>query len=810
MSLEKYNKKRDFKQTSEPKGKLAKEGKMRFVVQRHQASHLHYDFRLELDAVLKSWAVPKGPSLNPQQKRLAVMVEDHPVSYIDFAGTIPKGNYGAGEVEVWDNGTFEPVDKNHKKITEAAALKNLKNGELKILMKGKKLQGEFVLVRLKKDEKNWLLIKHKDEFAVNKNYDAETATKENTKTIASIRHGKGNKIKGFIKPMLASLSKQPFNDKDWIYEIKWDGYRAVSEINKKEVKFYSRNGIDFKDRFPVIFKALSKMEHPCILDGEVVLLNSKGLPDFQKLQNYESHLDLPLIYYVFDILSLEGKNLKELPLIDRKQLLKKLLEDNELIRYCDHIEEHGMAFLEEAKEKGLEGIIAKEKNSNYTENVRSKQWLKLKNIQSTEVVIVGYTEPNGARNNFGSLVLATPQAKGWLYRGHVGTGFSDNLLASLFKKMKPLISKKSPFKEKVAVNGKVTWLKPKLVADISYTEITKDKVFRHPVFIRLRDEKTSKNINEEVVEELTQVENNVEMKIGTHKVPVTNRQKIFWPDEGYTKADVIDYYEKISKYILPYLKDRPLSLKRNPNGIRDEGFYHKDAGERTPKFVKTFKVKSESSNKTIDYIVCNNKATLIYLANLGCIEMNPWNSTTKKIEKPTWMVIDIDPSSKNTFEQVVDAALATKEILDAAGVNGYCKTSGATGLHIYVPLANKYSYKTVKEFAQIIAQLVTEKLPDFTTLQRSLSKRGDNIYMDYLQNRTGQTLASTYSLRPVPGASVSMPLDWEEVNHDLNPLHFTIENALKRIEERGDIFKKVLSETSNIKKALEKLTKGEE
>lgn len=808
MSLIKYNKKRDFKKTSEPKGKKETGNKMRFVVQRHQASHLHYDFRLELDGVLKSWAVPKGPSLNPKQKRLAVMVEDHPVSYIDFAGTIPKGNYGAGTVEVWDNGTFEPVDKNHKKITESAALKNLKNGELKFFMKGKKLNGEFVLVRLKNEEKNWLLIKHKDEHSVNKNYDAETASDENTKTIGSIRQGKAKKIKGYIKPMLATLSKQPFSNKDWIYEIKWDGYRAVSEINKKDIKFYSRNGIDFKERFPVIYNALQKIKHNCVLDGEVVLLNNKGLPDFQKLQNYESNLDLPLIYYVFDILSLDGKDMKELALIDRKEILKELLDENELIHYCDHIEENGIAFLDQAREKGLEGIIAKEKNSNYSTGIRSKQWLKFKNIQSTEVVIAGYTEPKGGRSSFGSLILATPKAKGWLYRGHVGTGFSDDLLASLLKKMKPLITKTSPFKTKVPVNGKVTWLKPKLVADVSYTEITKDKAFRHPVFIRLRDEKKVKNINVEIVEELTEVENDAEIKAGAYKVSVTNRRKIFWPDEGYTKGDVIDFYSKISKYILPYLKDRPISLKRNPNGIRDEGFFHKDAGEKAPKYVKVFKVKSESNNKTIDYIVCNNKATLLYLANLGCIEMNPWNSTVKHENKPTWMVIDIDPSSENTFEQVVEVALTTKKVLDEAGVKSYCKTSGASGLHVYVPMKNKFDYKTVKEFAQIVAQLVQERLPDFTSMERSLSKRGDNIYMDYLQNRRSQTLASAYSLRPVPGASVSMPLEWKEVNSKLSPLDFTIENAIARIKKKGDLFKPVLTDSTNIKKALEKLTKN--
>ncbi|HET8964013.1 MAG TPA: non-homologous end-joining DNA ligase, partial [Chitinophagales bacterium] len=413
----------------------------------------------------------------------------------------------------------------------------------------------------------------------------------------------------------------------------------------------------------------------------------------------------------------------------------------------------------------------------------------------------------GERKDFGALVLATPKGKGWKYRGHVGTGFTEKDLSAILKQMKPLETTTSPFKEKVPVNGEVTWLKPKLIADISYGETTSDNIFRHPVFLRLRDEKSLENINEEVVEELTEVQNNnVEMRVGEYKVSVTNRQKIFWPDEGFIKGDVIDYYDKNYRTILPYLKDRPLSLKRNPNGIRDEGFYHKDAGEKVPKFVKVFKVKSESNNKIIDYIVCNNKATLIYLANLGCIEMNPWNSTIKHIDKPTWMVIDIDPSPKNTFIQVVDAALATKQILDKAGVKSYCKTSGATGLHIYVPLKNKYDYNTVKEFAHIVVQLVTEELPDFTTLERSLSKRGDNIYMDYLQNRTGQTLASAYSLRPVPGASVSMPLEWKEVNHKLNPLDFTLQNAAKRIAKKGDIFKPVLTQSNNLEKALQKLS----
>ncbi len=807
MSLATYNKKRNFKRTAEPAGKKATANKLRFVVQRHQATRLHYDFRLELGGVLKSWAVPKGPSLNPSQKRLAVMVEDHPVSYIGFKGTIPKGNYGAGKVEIWDNGKFEPLNGQHEVISERQALQAISKGELKFLLKGKKLKGEFVLVQLNNEEKNWLLIKHKDDYSTNTIYDAEENNKQATaeKTVPSIRHGKAKKLKTFIKPMLASITKNPFDDKDWLFEIKWDGYRAIAEISKDEVSLYSRNGIDFSERFPAIYQALKKIKHDVVLDGEIVLLNEKDLPDFQKLQHYENHLNYPLLYYVFDLLKLNGKNTEKLPLTDRKKLLKQLLKANKIIRYCDHIENDGIGFLEKAKEQGLEGIIAKKKDSTYAKGIRSKEWLKIKNVQSTEVVIAGYTAPGGGRTHFGSLVLARKKGRSWQYAGHVGTGFSHALLAELKKKMKPLETTTSPFKSEVPLNGEVTWLKPKLVADIAYTEITRDQVFRHPVFLRLRDEKRTKDINEEVVEEITEVKRSEEIQVGKENVVISNRHKIFWPDEGYTKGDVIDYYDQMSAYILPHLKDRPLSLKRNPNGIRDEGFFHKDAGEKAPKYVDVFKVKSDSSNKIIDYIVCNNKATLLYLANLGCIEINPWNSTTKSPGNPSWMVIDIDPSAKNKFTDVVDVALATKEVLEKAAVDCYCKTSGASGLHVYVPMKNKYDYTTVKDFAHIIASLVQEQLPKTTSLERSLSKRGSKIYIDYLQNRSGQTLASAYSIRPRPGAPVSTPLDWKEVNHQLHPSQFTIENILERVKKKGDLFKPVLTGSTNIDRALKNL-----
>jgi bifunctional non-homologous end joining protein LigD len=806
-SLATYKRKRNFNKTREPEGKKTKSSQSRFVVQRHEASHLHYDFRLELGGVLKSWAVPKGPSLNPAQKRLAVMVEDHPVDYISFKGTIPEGNYGAGTVSIWDHGNFVPVNEKHEPISERQALENIRKGELKFELKGKKLKGEFVLVNFRKDEKNWLLIKHKDDHSVNTVYDAEDEIGKviPKKTIATIRQGK-NKLKDYIKPMLASLSRTPFDDKDWVYEIKWDGYRAIAELGNKELRFYSRNGLDFSERFPSIVQALKKINYKVVLDGEVVLFNEKNLPDFQKLQLYENHLNYPLLYYVFDMLELDGKDMRGLPLTDRKKLLKKLLGNNKTIRYCDHVEETGTAFLQKAKEQGLEGVIAKRKDSLYTEGIRTREWIKLKNVQSTEVVIAGYTAPRGGRTHFGSLIIASKKGKKWEYRGHVGTGFSNALLKSLKEKMKPLESIESPFDQKVQVNDKVTWLKPKLVADIAYTEITKDNIFRHPVFLRLRDEKNVEAINDESMQTIEPTTRDEGRKAGKYTVNLTNLHKIWWPDEGFTKGDVINYYDSISDYILPHLKNRPLSLKRNPNGIRDEGFYHKDAGENAPEYADVFPVESESSNKTIDYLVCNNKATLLYIANLGSIEINPWNSTTQYPDNPTWMVIDIDPSDKNSFEEVVDVALATKEVLGKAGITSICKTSGASGLHVYVPMKNKYDYTTVKDFAHIIASLVQQQLPDTTSLERSLKKRGQKIYIDYLQNRQGQTLACAYSLRPKAGATVSTPLEWKEVNHKLHPSQFHINNIAARLKKKGDLFKEILTGSTNISKALKVLS----
>jgi bifunctional non-homologous end joining protein LigD len=911
--LQAYNNKRNFKSTSEPEGKPAAKsaaGKLAFVIQRHDATRLHYDFRLQLDGVLKSWAVPKGPSLNPTDKRLAVMVEDHPYEYRKFYGTIPEGNYGAGEVEIWDEGWYFPIDENHEVITQKEALKNLAGGELKMLLAGTHLSGEFVIVRMQKEENNWLLIKHDDEYAVHKKFDiekiqsikvkklrnsktvAKATTKKTVKATSTIRKaaarktvakksapkktakgktvakktgaekssnkketdktevtitekeigyeitGKANKDFRVqeIKPMLASTIEQAFDSEEWLFENKWDGYRCMASILGDEVQLWSRNGLSFNKKFEFIADELRKhIDHDVVLDGEVVAWVN-GRSSFQALQHADEKKP-ELRYYIFDMLFLDGIAITHFPLTDRKFLLEKLLKDgrSKAIQYSDHIAGKGSSFFEKIKKEGLEGIMAKKADSTYAPGLRSKQWLKIKNRNDREAIIVGFTKGTGSRKHFGALILAEKKGKSYHYIGHTGTGFSDETLKELYLKMKPLEVSDSPFDNVIKVNAPVTWIKPQLVCTVYYTEATESGMLRHPVFAGLRTDKKAADVVAEPLVEIPPSSNKKnngtviampkktlkrnltdetdEVKEGSdkylivdkRKIPVTNISKIYFPEKKVTKGDVIAYYDSVADLILPHIKNRPLSLKRNPNGIHGEAFYHKNAGENAPSWIKTFDVYSESSDRNIEYIICNDKATLIYLANLGCIEMNPWLATYQKPENPTYIVIDIDPSDKNTFEQVIETAKAVKEVTDRAGLVSFCKTSGASGLHIYIPFAAKYTYDTLKPFGELIASLAHELVPDYTSLERNLKKRGSNIYIDYLQNRRGQTLASAYSLRPVEEASISTPLEWKEVKKGLHPSQFNIFNIAKRLESKGDLFKDVLTTKNDLRKAMKAL-----
>ena len=851
MSLSKYNQKRDFKQTREPKGKIEKSAsELIFVVQKHAASHLHYDFRLEMDGVLKSWAVPKGPSMDPEVKRLAMMVEDHPYSYKDFEGTIPEGNYGAGNVIVWDNGTYTSDEKTAS--DEKKLLSDLAKGHLSFILKGKKLKGEFSLVKLHgKQENAWLLIKKNDKYAseedileknksviskrsleqlVEKSEKLTSKSEEKTteKKVVKKKSNPQADIAEFLKPMLASVSEKPFDDDEWIFENKYDGYRTIAVINPQQVDLFSRNELSFNANFKPIAEELKQIDHTVVLDGEIVVENDAGRADFQLLQNYMKTGIGNLKYYVFDLLNLDGNLITELSLLERKELLKILFNKYPFsnVSYSEHTVGDGIKQFEKAVKNKTEGIIAKRADSTYTINRRSTNWLKIKTANEEEAIIIGITEPRNSRKYFGALLLGQYDGKKLQYIGKCGTGFTESTLKDLYTKLKPLFTAKSPLDEKIPIRDKIQWVNPKVVCQVKFSEWTQDQHLRHPVYLGIRidkkaeevflsfpkDDSTQLNSDEMTItpeNKKEKTENDYDLKVGKTVLHLTNQNKVYFPKDGITKGDIIHYYNEVSELILPYLKDRPESMNRFPNGIDSPSFYQKDVDvDKIPKWLKTKKVFSESNNADIDYLICNNKETLLYMANLGCIEMNPWNSTTKHIQNPDWLVIDLDPAG-NDFAPVVTTALVVKEVLDELETECLCKTSGASGLHIYIPLGAKYDYDSIKILGELIAKEVQSRLPDITSIERSIKKRKNKLYIDFLQNRRGQTLAAPYSVRPKPGATVSTPLEWSEVNEKLHPSQFTIKNVLKRFEKKGDLWTPVLSKGANIKKIIHKLEENQ-
>ncbi len=954
MSIKRYNEKRNFKATPEPAGKPEKSAAkaLLFVIQKHEASHLHYDFRLELEGVMKSWAVPKGPSLNPDEKRLAMHVEDHPMSYRTFEGIIPEGNYGAGTVMVWDEGTYFADKKLDKKANEKLLLEGYRKGKMTFRMYGKKLQGEFALVRMrgKSTEDNaWLLLKHDDEHtdrdddvrdqdksavsgrsmqAIAGNKQAKVWISNKTKTTKSSKKssvtktasskkrtlklaqaalklgGKKTALPKISGPQLATLVDEPFDRDGWAFEIKWDGYRALGYNPSHEgISLISRNGHSFDDRFPVIRDALATLPCTAIVDGEVVALDDEGRASFGKLQNSEDN-SANLVYYLFDLLYVDGVDVRSLPLSSRKKLLQQLLEGcDERLRYSDHVETNGVDFFAAARKGKLEGILAKDLAASYQTGSRTRHWLKIKIEQRQEFVIAGYTAPRRSRSDIGSLVLGYFGTKGKTagklrFAGHVGSGMDEAMRTELKTKLDKLALDKCPFAEPPPTNEPATWAKPVLVCEVRYTEKTADCQLRHPVFIALRSDKAAKDIHWDMAQDsdaavasaektdktagkksadkitvrrtstrktpavksrvattgaktrtrpraaVAEAMANVELvarssrvrsgksdaaagkpktkaaaesakvfskepperdklilKINDKSVPVSHPKRIYYPELKLSKMDVIDYYRGVSAYLLPYLKDRPFVLHRFPGGIYHQGFYQKDNEQELPAWVKSTEIHSESTGEDINYVVCQNEATLVYLANLGCIEMNPWNSRLRAIEKPDWMIFDLDPVDIS-FTKVIEVAQVIHGMFEASDIPHYCKTSGKRGLHIAVPLKAKYTNDTVREMAEAIAQLVHQELPGSTSLERSPAKRQKKIYLDYLQNGHGKTLVAPYSLRPVDYAGVSTPLHWDEVTPKLDPRDFNIHTIMERVKSEGDLWQGVLKETIDLKAIL--------
>lgn len=787
-NLEEYKNKRDFGKTPEPGDKLGSddfeekkknkqenekenygkskndENQLVFVVQKHWARRLHYDFRIEHKGVLKSWAVPKGISMETNKKQLAVLVEDHPFEYKNFEGQIPQGQYGAGKVIIWDSGTYTGKSNNKEEV-EREITEGLKKGHVFVFLNGKKLKGGFNLVRMDgatdlQDGKNWLLIKEKDESS-------------------------WTEMPAVVKPMLAELSTEPFDNEKWIYEIKWDGYRAISFLNQGNVQIRSRN--DLPMDFPAIEDELKKIPGRAILDGEAVVLDGNGLPSFQLMQNYIKSQKGDLVYYVFDILHLNGHNLTGLPLLERKNILKQIIPDLKTIKFVDHVQGIGKEFYERARQAGLEGIVAKKTDSVYQQGKRSLDWVKIKASLRQEMVIGGFTKPRGGRKYFGSLLLGYFKDQKLVFAGHCGTGFNESQLKELHEKMINLKTHNPVFANLPKTNEPAVWIKPELVCEVKFSEWTNEGIMRAPVFLGLRQDKNPQEVLKE-----------------SHAVKISNPGKIIWPNENYTKKDLVEYYQKMAPIMFPYLKGRPLVMHRFPNGIYQESFFQKNVDAeklKLPSWVKTERIKTE--NNFINYIICENQETIIFLANLGCISMHPWNSKIESLENPDYIVLDYD-AKQSTFENAVRVVFEAHKIMEQFSIPHYLKTSGGTGLHIFIPLAGKYAHEQAKNFAEIINEITFVRTKEITTLQRNPEKRAGKIYLDSYQNGEGKTLASVYSARPRKGATVSAPILWEEL-HGIAPENFTIKNIFDRVERKGDLWKPVLEKGIKLEKILEQI-----
>jgi bifunctional non-homologous end joining protein LigD len=771
--LREYRRKRDPKKTPEPTG--GKRGRRKepiFVVQRHDARRLHYDFRLERDGVLASWAVPKGVPLEPGQQHLAVHVEDHPLDYADFEGEIPKGQYGAGTVEIWDRGTYELVEEK-------------KDGGLTVRLHGDRLDGVWALVpaKLSGDPKNWLLVRKKEQGAP-----AAAERRE-------------------YRPMLATLSKElPKNG--WLYEIKWDGYRIVSRVAGGEAELRSRKWEDYSKRFPGVARELPRaLRTPdCVVDGEVCALDEEGRPSFSAMQ--QGKPDTPIVYYVFDLLELDGEPLVDRPLTERRERLEELLDRrNRTIRLSESFDD-GEALAAAVEEQGLEGIVAKKAGSRYKPGERSRDWLKVKpGRQRQEFVVAGYTKGQGRRaGRFGSLVLAVRRGSELVYVGNVGTGFTEDEIDRLLQKLRPLERPDPPFpvppKLPRVRKGDVVWVEPRLVAEVEFVEWTHDQRLRAPSYLGLREDKAP----EEVRREDPPAE---EIRKGSRTLRLSNLDKVFWPEEGITKGDLLAYYREIAPVLVPHLRDRPFTLKRYPDGIEGEFFFQKDAPKHMPDWIPTVDVQATTRERprrtrTIRAPLVNDELALLWMVNMGCIDMNAWYSRADRPGRPDFVLFDLDPSPDVGFRETVEVALLVKQALDAFGLASFPKTSGGDGLHVLVPVERRHTYEDTREFCEIVARALVRTHRGLVTTEWAKRKRR-GVLIDCNQNGEGKTIASVYSVRPRPGAPVSTPLRWDEVNADLDPAAFTMGAVLARVERFGDLFEGVLKTRQRLDKALSAL-----
>jgi bifunctional non-homologous end joining protein LigD len=818
MALDRYRQKRRFDRTPEPPGEeIARAGRV-FCVQRHDASRLHYDLRLEVGGTLKSWAVPKGPSLDLAVKQLAVLVEDHPIEYASWEGNIPKGNYGAGSMMLWDAGHFEVLG-------EESPEKQLERGDFKFRLHGEKLRGEFALVRMKDrktggESKDWLLIKKKDAFA-RSGYDIEEHA-WSVKTLRSQHEIEQDlpplpesPMPARIEPMLAQLAHQAPRGEGWFYEIKWDGVRALAYLDGG-VRFAGRKGNDISAQYPELAAIRAQIgARSAILDGEIAVLDDRGRPSFERIQprilasGARAIATLarsrPAVYFAFDLLYLDGRDLRGIPLAERKRRLRSIATESARLRLSESFDD-GAALLEAAKRQGLEGIVAKRASSFY-ESRRSADWVKVKAVTEQEFVICGFTK--GERDYFGALLLGIYEGGQLRYAGNVGTGFDHVLMKQIHERLQPLVAAKSPFAETVKLPQPITWVRPDMVATVKFLEWTEDGRLRAPVFVGLRTDVEASEcvrdrgaIAEPTGELIAAGPDQATVEIEGRRFVIRNLKKVFYPAQGYTKRDVVNYYDAVAEWLLPHWRDRPLSLRRYPDGIAKAGFFQKNA-EGLPGWIRTATIRD--GDEAAVRVIGDSRAQLVYLAQLGCIDQNPWMSRIDSLDHPDFVLVDLDPQ-ECSYDRVVEAAHVVRKKLQDLGLAGYAKTTGGDGMHIYVPLDRGYLYEQTKSFAEILARLCAAERPDLFTTPRAVSKRTkDRVYFDYLQNGRGKTVSAPYVLRAYDGAPVATPLDWTEVKPGLNPKQFHLRNAVERFRRVGDLFAGVLTRKQRLEPALEKL-----
>ena len=847
-----------------------------FCVQKHAATRLHYDFRVEIGGVLRSWAVPRGPSLDPNDKRMAVEVEDHPVEYADFEGKIPEGNYGAGEVIVWDKGLWIPLENPEE---------TLPKGKLTFELRGYKLRGAWHLFRTKgtgkgKDaSKEWMLVKRPDGWA--------SATRAlppesiySGLTLEEIRTGSQRAAEvraelerlgaprhevraAEMKLMLAETAEKAFTDPAWLFELKYDGFRVLAERQGGAVHLVYRRGSDAALTYPDVARALTALPFgDLVLDGEVVVLDEEGRPSFQRLQRraqqrrttdiQRAALETPATYYAFDLLGFEGFDVRPLPLLERKRLLQLLLPRAGPARFLDHVPEQGEAFYAEVSRLRLEGLIAKRTDAPYRPG-RSPHWLKLRTERADDFVVVGFTQPQGARTGFGALHLAAFEGEALVYCGRAGSGFGEEQLVALREALD------AERRESPACGGPLptdrghVWVEPRLVAEVRYLTWTEEGLLRQPVFLRLRDDKRPDECpmpagrhgtedvesdappadrlspaappviprdsggpgpEESAVSAPAPADPSAPVATGAprddnpfeKKVPLSNLAKVFWPEEGYTKGDLIEYYRAISPWLLPYLKDRLLVLTRFPDGIEGKSFFQKDAPSFAPGWVRLERVWSESAQREIDYFVAGDVESLLYIANLGTIPLHVWGSRTSDLAHPDWCILDLDPKTA-PFLHVVQVARAIHELTEEIGLPAHVKTSGSTGLHVLVPLGRLCTFDQCRQLGELLARVVAGRLPDIATTIRLPGDRGGRVYLDFLQNGHGKLLAAPFTARPVKGALCSAPLLWDEVDETLDIREFTIRTLPGRMSVFGrDPLSPVLTQKPDLETALARLS----